>query len=146
MIVGAGLTGLVAAYQLSKIDGLKVTIVDKLSHPGGAFSSGSQFFNKVVIRKPAHQMLLELDIPFTEKDNYVTVKNPSSLISALLNKTLNHSKSDFVFLGPTPSLLIIIPIIIYYINMLRKSRSSGLSIPRLGMLWHIVFIWIRGND
>ena len=104
MIVGAGLTGLVAAYQLSKIDGLKVTIVDKLSHPGGAFSSGSQFFNKVVIRKPAHQMLLELDIPFTEKDNYVTVKNPSSLISALLNKTLNHSKSDFVFLGPLYSL------------------------------------------
>jgi ribulose 1,5-bisphosphate synthetase/thiazole synthase len=44
-------------------------------------------------------MLLELDIPFIEKDNYVTVKNPSSLISALLNKTLNHSKSEFVFLG-----------------------------------------------
>jgi len=52
-----------------------------------------------VIRKPAHQILLELDVPFTETDNYVTIKNPNMLVSALLNKTLNHSKSDFVFLG-----------------------------------------------
>ena len=99
LIVGAGLTGLVAAYQLSKIEGLKVTIVDKQLHPGGSIAVGSQFFNTVVIRKPAHQILLELEIPFTEKETYVTVRNPSNLISALLNKTLNHAKSEFVFLG-----------------------------------------------
>jgi thiamine thiazole synthase len=99
IIVGAGMTGLVAAYQLSKLEGLKVTIVDKHLQPGGSVASGSQFFNTVVIRKPAHQILLELDIPFTENENYVTVRNPSNIISALLDKTLNHSKSEFVFLG-----------------------------------------------
>jgi len=70
-----------------------------LSLTGGTFSGGSQFFNTVVIRKPAHQLLLELNVPFVDKENYVTIQNPNMLVSALLNKTLNNSKSEFVFLG-----------------------------------------------
>lgn len=57
--------------------------------PGGGAWLGGQLFSAMVVRKPAHQFLDELDIAYEEEENFVVVKHAALVTSTLLSKVLS---------------------------------------------------------
>lgn len=55
---------------------------------GGAWLGG-QLFSAMVIRKPAHEFISELGIPFEDEGDYVVVKHAALVTSTLLSKVLS---------------------------------------------------------
>ncbi|CAE8598275.1 unnamed protein product, partial [Polarella glacialis] len=88
VIIGAGSAGLSCAYELSKHPGVKVTIIEQSVAPGGGCWLGGQLFSAMVIRKPAHEFLDELDVPYDDKGDYVVVKHASLFMSSILRQVL----------------------------------------------------------
>ncbi|MBC7343164.1 MAG: thiazole biosynthesis protein [Clostridia bacterium] len=67
-IVGAGPSGLAAAYYLARV-GRKVAVFESRLSVGGGMWGGGMMFNQIVVQKPAKAILDELGIrsrPFTE--------------------------------------------------------------------------------
>ena len=56
--------------------------------PGGGAWLGGQLFSAMVIRKPAHTLLNELQIPYEDEGDYVVVKHAALFTSTLLSKVL----------------------------------------------------------
>ncbi|KAI8967910.1 thiazole biosynthetic enzyme, chloroplastic [Mycotypha africana] len=88
VIVGAGSANLSCAWELSKDPNLKIAIIEQNVAPGGGCWLGGQLFSPMVVRKPAHKFLDELEIPYDEKDNYVVVKHAALFTSTCLAKVL----------------------------------------------------------
>jgi thiamine thiazole synthase len=88
IISGAGSAGLSAAYELSKHKDLKVAIIEQSVSPGGGAWLGGQLFSAMVIRKPAHEILDELQVPYDDKGDYVVVNHAATLTSTLLSKVM----------------------------------------------------------
>lgn len=88
IIVGAGSAGLTCAYELSKHPEVQVTLIEQSVAPGGGAWLGGQLFSSMVIRKPADQLLTELDIPFDDMGDYVVVKHAALFTSTVLSKVL----------------------------------------------------------
>jgi len=88
IISGAGSAGLAAAYELTKHPNLKVAIIEQSVSPGGGAWLGGQLFSAMVIRKPAHEFLDELGVPYEDKGDYVVVHHAATLTSTLLSKVL----------------------------------------------------------
>lgn len=62
VIVGAGSAGLACAYELSKAaPHVKVALVEAGVAPGGGAWLGGQLFSAMVIRKPGHELLDDLE-------------------------------------------------------------------------------------
>ena len=104
IIVGGGPSGLMAAHDLAKKD-VKVLIIERNNYLGGGFWLGGFLMNSLTIRAPAHKILDELDIAYTEyeKGLYIT-PGPlacSKLIAAACEagaKVLNMTMFDDVVL------------------------------------------------
>ena len=88
IVVGAGSAGLACAYELSKHPELKVAIIEQGVAPGGGAWLGGQLFSAMVIRKPAHEFLDELAIPYDDEGDHVVVKHAALVTSTLLSKVL----------------------------------------------------------
>ena len=88
IIVGAGSAGLSCAYELSKDPSIKIAIIEQGVAPGGGAWLGGQLFSSMIIRKPAHNLLDELDVPYEDEGDYVVVKHAALMTSTLLSKTL----------------------------------------------------------
>lgn len=88
VIVGAGPSGLACAYELTKRPDVKVAIIEQSVAPGGGAWLGGQLFSAMVVRKPAHEFLDELSIPYEDEGNYVVVKHAALVTSTLLAKVL----------------------------------------------------------
>eukprot|EP00210_Caulerpa_lentillifera_P007719 g7365.t1 len=88
VIVGAGPSGLACAYELAKRPDLKIAIIEQNVAPGGGAWLGGQLFSAMVVRKPAHQFLDELEINYDEEENFVVVKHAALVTSTLLTKVL----------------------------------------------------------
>lgn len=71
-IVGAGPSGLAAAYELAK-KGKKVAIFEERNAPGGGIWGGGMMFNEVVIEKELEAFLRELDVRYKSTPNYLVV-------------------------------------------------------------------------
>lgn len=56
--------------------------------PGGGAWLGGQLFSAMVVRKPAHLMLDELDVPYEDEGNYVVVRHAALLTSTLMSHVL----------------------------------------------------------
>ncbi|GMH35781.1 hypothetical protein BSKO_03649 [Bryopsis sp. KO-2023] len=88
VIVGAGPSGLACAYELAKNPDLKIAIMEQNVSPGGGAWLGGQLLSAMVIRKPAHQFLDEIDVPYEDEGNFVVVKHAALTTSILLSKVL----------------------------------------------------------
>eukprot|EP01059_Diplonema_ambulator_P005942 TRINITY_DN1570_c0_g4_i1.p1 TRINITY_DN1570_c0_g4~~TRINITY_DN1570_c0_g4_i1.p1 ORF type:complete len:329 (+),score=110.64 TRINITY_DN1570_c0_g4_i1:60-989(+) len=88
VIIGAGSAGLSCAYELSKHPDIKVSIVEQNVAPGGGCWVGGQLFSAMVVRKPAHCILDELEVPYDDKGDYVVVKHAALFTSSILRQVL----------------------------------------------------------
>jgi len=90
VIVGAGPSGLACAYELSKRPNLKVALIEASVAPGGGGWVGGQLFSAMIVRKPAHLLLDELEIPYDEKENYVVVAHAALFTSTIISKVIKN--------------------------------------------------------
>ncbi|CAL5335759.1 unnamed protein product [Camellia sinensis] len=88
VIVGAGSAGLSCAYELSKNPSVQVAIIEQSVSPGGGAWLGGQLFSAMVVRKPAHLFLNELEIEYDEQDDYVVIKHAALFTSTIMSKLL----------------------------------------------------------
>ncbi|XP_024977365.1 thiamine thiazole synthase, chloroplastic-like [Cynara cardunculus var. scolymus] len=88
VVVGAGSAGLSCAYELSKNPNVQVAIIEQSVSPGGGAWLGGQLFSAMVVRKPAHLFLDELEIEYDEQDNYVVIKHAALFTSTIMSKLL----------------------------------------------------------
>lgn len=95
IIVGAGPSGLSCAYELSKHKDIKVAIIEASVAPGGGGWVGGQLFSSMIVRKPAHEFLKELEIPFDEKENYVVVEHAALTTATLISKIIKNGVKLF---------------------------------------------------
>ncbi|TNY17832.1 Thi4 family-domain-containing protein, partial [Rhodotorula diobovata] len=92
VIIGAGSAGLSAAYVLAKErPDLKITIIEAGVAPGGGAWVGGQLMSSMVVRKPGHHFLEELDVPFEDEGDYVVVKHAALFTSTILSKVLRSN-------------------------------------------------------
>lgn len=104
IIVGGGPSGLMASKILAE-NNVKVLIIESNNYLGGGFWLGGFLMNGITVRKPAQEILDELDIPYeeAEKDLYIT-PGPyacSKLIAAACDagtEIFNMTKFDDVVL------------------------------------------------
>lgn len=71
-IVGAGPSGLVAAYELARRN-RKVAVFEERNVPGGGIWGGGMLFNEIVIEKELEGFLKELDVRFKVSGEYLVV-------------------------------------------------------------------------
>lgn len=82
-IVGAGPSGLTAAYYLAKA-GKKVCIFESNLAPGGGMWGGAMMFNNIVLQKEALYILDELNIEYKEFSKNTFVIDSIQATSALI--------------------------------------------------------------
>ena len=89
VIIGAGSAGLTCGYTLAKRrPDLRITILEASVAPGGGAWLGGQLQSAMVIRKPAHNLLVELGVPFDDEGAYVVVKHAALFTSTIMSKLL----------------------------------------------------------
>eukprot|EP00270_Netrium_digitus_P015210 TRINITY_DN52_c0_g1_i6.p1 TRINITY_DN52_c0_g1~~TRINITY_DN52_c0_g1_i6.p1 ORF type:complete len:359 (-),score=43.09 TRINITY_DN52_c0_g1_i6:273-1349(-) len=88
IVVGAGSAGLSCAYELSKNPDVRVAIIEQSVSPGGGAWLGGQLFSAMVVRKPAHRFLDELDVEYDEQEDYVVIKHAALFTSTIMSKLL----------------------------------------------------------
>ncbi|KAJ6417339.1 hypothetical protein OIU84_003118 [Salix udensis] len=88
VIVGAGSAGLSCAYELSKNPSVKIAIVEQSVSPGGGAWLGGQLFSAMVVRKPAHLFLDELEIEYDKQEDYVVIKHAALFTSTIMSRLL----------------------------------------------------------
>ena len=80
--------GLSCAYELSKHPEVKVALIEQGVAPGGGAWLGGQLFSAMCVRKPAHELLNELAIPYEDEGDFVVIKHASLFTSTILSKVL----------------------------------------------------------
>ncbi|VAI90065.1 unnamed protein product [Triticum turgidum subsp. durum] len=88
VIVGAGSAGLSCAYELSKDPSISIAIIEQSVSPGGGAWLGGQLFSAMVVRKPAHLFLDELNIEYDEQEDYVVIKHAALFTSTVMSRLL----------------------------------------------------------
>jgi thiamine thiazole synthase len=98
IVAGAGVSGLCCAYELSKHPDVQVSVFEKSLALGGSSWIGAQNMGSMILRKPSHHMLYELDIDFEDHENFVVIRHAAALVSTLIAK-ICQSKSVRIMNG-----------------------------------------------
>ncbi|PLV59482.1 sulfide-dependent adenosine diphosphate thiazole synthase [Thermotoga sp. KOL6] len=92
-IVGAGPSGLTAAYELAK-NGFKVAVFEERNVPGGGIWGGGMMFNEVVLEKELETFLRELKVRYTLREDHIVVDSVH-FASALLYRATKEGALVF---------------------------------------------------
>ncbi|NPV13596.1 thiazole biosynthesis protein [candidate division WOR-3 bacterium] len=85
VIVGAGPSGLTAAWKLAE-KGIKVTVFERALKPGGGLPGGGMMFSDIVVQKEATEILQQLEVSFIEQRPGYFVADANEILGALLVK------------------------------------------------------------
>jgi len=94
VIVGAGPSGLTAAYYLAK-SGIEVVLIEKKLSLGGGIWGGGMMFNEVVVQTPALEILDELGISYRRFDENHYVVDAIELAGTLIYKAVKAGAKVF---------------------------------------------------
>ena len=98
IVAGAGVSGLCCAYELSKSSDVQVSLFEKSLALGGTSWIGAQNMGAMILRKPSHLFLEELDVEYEEHENFVVIRHAAALVSTLISK-ICQSKSVRIMNG-----------------------------------------------
>ncbi len=90
-IVGAGPSGLTAAYYLAK-EGKKVAVFDRHLSIGGGMWGGGMMFNKIVVQEGAREILDEFNIDYWKDGDYYIADSVHSVASLAYHATRAGAK------------------------------------------------------
>ncbi len=93
-IVGAGPSGMAAAYYLAQKK-VRTAIFEKKLSIGGGIWGGGMMFNKIVVQEEAKNILNEFEIQTSEYQKGYYVANSIDLASALCNKAIRAGAKIF---------------------------------------------------
>ncbi|MQL54684.1 sulfide-dependent adenosine diphosphate thiazole synthase [Acidianus ambivalens] len=88
VIVGAGPSGMTAAYYLAKA-GLKTVIFERRLSFGGGIGGGAMNFHKIVIETPADEIIKELKIRYIEPEEGIFVIDSSEFMAKLATAAID---------------------------------------------------------
>lgn len=94
VIVGAGPSGMIAAYYLAK-NGAKVTIFEKKLSIGGGIWGGGMGFNKIVVQEKSKEFLNEFGINYKEFQEGYYVADSIEATTAIGNKVVTSGVKIF---------------------------------------------------
>ena len=80
IVIGAGPSGLTAAYYLAK-GGASVLVLEKELHFGGGTGGGGMLFPKIVVQEPADDILREFGVRLFEVEEGVYVADPAETMA-----------------------------------------------------------------
>jgi len=93
-VVGAGPSGLVAAYLLAR-GGKKVAVFERKLAPGGGIWGGGMLFNKVVVQRDAEEILKEFEINYAPYGEEYLLADAVELASTLISKAVKAGVKIF---------------------------------------------------
>jgi len=93
-VVGAGPSGMVAAYYLAQ-KGYKVAIFEKKLNPGGGMWGGGMMFNKIVVQEKGKEILDEFQINYQQSKPGYYVADSIETTSTLISKTTQAGAKFF---------------------------------------------------
>jgi thiazole biosynthesis enzyme len=88
VIVGAGPSGMAAAYYLSKA-GLRTTVFERRLSFGGGIGGGAMLFHKLVIEEPADEILKEIRVKAKEVESGVFIVDSAELMAKLASAAID---------------------------------------------------------
>jgi len=97
-IVGAGPSGLAAAYYLAK-EGVRTAIFEKKLSVGGGIWGGGMMFNKIIVQAEGKKILDEFGIATTEYEEGYYVANAVELVSTLCSLAIKAGARIFNLLS-----------------------------------------------
>lgn len=93
-IVGAGPSGMIAAYYLAK-EGVKTAIFERALRVGGGMPGGGMMFNRIVVQEEAKFILDELGIRSNEYEKGYYVADSLETVSILCSKAIQAGARIF---------------------------------------------------
>jgi thiamine thiazole synthase len=104
-IVGAGPSGLTAAWKMAE-KGLKTVVFERALKPGGGMTGGGMMFSEIVVQKEAADLLAELGVNlFHQEPNYY-VADPLETLGALLVRVCHAGVKVFNLISAEDVVLI----------------------------------------
>jgi Flavoprotein involved in thiazole biosynthesis len=93
VIVGAGPSGMTAAYYLAKA-GLKTVVFERRLGFGGGIGGGAMQFHRLVIEEPADEVLREFGVRLKKVDEGVYVVDAAEFMAKLASKAIGRGGQD----------------------------------------------------
>ncbi|EZQ03142.1 ribulose-1,5-biphosphate synthetase [Candidatus Acidianus copahuensis] len=88
IIVGAGPSGMTAAYYLAKA-GLKTVLFERRLSFGGGIGGGAMLFHKIIIESPADEILKELGIRLVKAEEDVYAVDTAEFMAKLASSAID---------------------------------------------------------
>lgn len=110
-----------------------MAIIEQGVAPGGGAWLGGQLFSAMVVRKPAHTILDELEVPYEDEGDFVVIKHASLFTSTILSKVL-----QVIAFSPIP-LSLEFPMVRPYCQFIKLDLSNLCATIRL---WHGWFLML----
>jgi thiamine thiazole synthase len=93
-IVGAGPSGMTAAYYLAK-EGVKTVIFEKNLRVGGGMPGGGMMFNRIVVQEQGKRILDEFDVRTAEYQKGYYVADSLETVSTICSKSIKAGAKIF---------------------------------------------------